>query len=104
MGKKRTISPTPDADHYDSDNGFVQDAPKSKKAKKEKGEKITRADVKSAMSGGKGKDAGGSGSGGGEAQVGKDGEVFWEVSRLIERWSVGGRALRVWGILGREMG
>lgn len=83
MGKKRTISPTPDADHYDSDIGFVEDAPKSKKAKKEKKEKITRADAKSATIVGKGKD--GSGSGSGEAQVGKDGEVFWEVSGLVMR-------------------
>ena len=51
MPKKRSA----DAEEYDSDGGFVEDAPKSKRSKVLK-----------------------EGSGGGGTK-GKDGEVFWEV-------------------------
>ena len=57
------------AEDYDSDNGFVEDVPKSKKAKVSKTKN--------------GKAAGGeaaAGGGVGEKVKGKDGEVFWEVS------------------------
>ena len=54
--KKRSAAA---AEDYDSDNGFVEDAPKSKRSKVLKE---------------------GEGSGGGEGGTkGKDGEVFWEV-------------------------
>ena len=57
MPKKRPASP----ETYDSDNGFVEDAPKSKKSKTKNGASAS------------------SGSG---ASTGKDGDggVFWEVS------------------------
>lgn len=60
MPKKRLSSASPTND-YESDNGFVEDAPKSKKPK----------------TASKGRSAGAEAVGGGT--VGKDGEVFWEV-------------------------
>ena len=55
--KKRSA----EVEEYDSDGGFVEDAPKSKKSKMSK------------------IGASGSSKAAGGASTGKDGEVFWEV-------------------------
>ena len=62
MGKRST-----DAADYESDGGFVEDAPKSKKAKTEKERKVD----KSATAKGSG------------ASTGKSGDMVWEVSKLF---------------------
>lgn len=67
-GKKRPSSA--DAEDYESDGGFVEDAPKSKKAKTGKTSKSGNSAAKSQMVGF---------VAGGGGQVGKDGDVFWEV-------------------------
>ena len=101
---------------YDSDNGFVVDdddgAPRGKKVKvghgaekggkKEGGKKEggKKGDVKN--EGGKkgdmkGKGRGdGIGIGGGGAQVGKDGECFWEVCEMPSSWLDGYGCGEVW--------
>ena len=56
------------AEEYESDGGFVEDAPKSKKAKTVKAEKSAK------LSGSKN-----AGEVGGGGEVSKDGEVYWEV-------------------------
>lgn len=68
-GKKRPSSAA--ASDYESDGGFVEDAPKSKKAK------ITKTAKNSTKSS---EAAGDYVAGGG--QVGKDGDVYWEVCRF----------------------
>ena len=64
MPKKRSAEVA--AEEYESDGGFVEDAPKSKRSK------VSKA---------KEKDGGGGGAKGGEK--GKDGEVFWEVCVVV---------------------
>jgi hypothetical protein len=68
-GKKRPSSAV--ASDYESDGGFVEDAPKSKKAKTtktaKKGTKSSEAAAEYVAGGG---------------QVGKDGDVYWEVCRF----------------------
>ena len=83
MPPKRRSSITP-GDDYESDGGFIEDAPKSKKAKTSKTPKNKRENNPS---------EGEAATGGGE--VGKDGEVFWEVSR-----SPG--TLGIWGLRKRN--
>lgn len=68
MSKRKSTSAAA-ADTYDSDNGFVEDAPRGKKAKTKSGVVKTGKE--------KGKSAGAGMAGGG--QVGKNGECFWEV-------------------------
>ncbi|KAK3174828.1 hypothetical protein OEA41_002074 [Lepraria neglecta] len=71
--KKRSA----EVEEYDSDGGFVEDAPKSKKSKMSK-----------VGASGSSKPAGG-------ASTGKDGEVFWELSgkRRVGIQEFGGRKL-----------
>ena len=70
MGKR-----SPDAAIYESDDGFVEDAPKSKKAKIEKSSKMGKTVAK--------RNAASSGA--------SDGELHWEVSGLWDRvvWLMG---------------
>ncbi len=80
MPKKRPSSTAP-VDTYESDNGFVEDAPKSKKPR------TTRT----------AKEGGGDAKAVGGREVGKDGEVFWEVSDM--RGGEGEERLMVVGVL-----
>lgn len=60
------------AEEYENDDGFVEDAPKSKKARTIKSEKGDKAP----------KIGGSTGQVSGGGTVSKDGEVYWEVSML----------------------
>ena len=64
-----------EVEEYESDRGFVEDAPKSKKSRTTKKE-----------------DGSGSAAAGG-ASTGKDGEVFWEVSGLLMHTNEAGAIL-----------
>ena len=66
MPPKRRSSPTARSS-YESDNGFVEDAPRSKKPKTSTTGKST-------------KDAKKTGGAAGGAAAGADGEIFWELS------------------------
>lgn len=87
--KSTTSAAGAGAEDYDSDGGFVEDAPRSKKVKGvknggEKGEGGGGGGVKDVKE--KEKKGGGKGEGivvGGGGQVGKDGEEFWEVRRGV---------------------
>lgn len=68
MPSKKRASSVTAGDDYDSDGGFVEDAPRSKKAKKEKKRRGWDKEDESIV-----RDVGG-------GKAGKDGEVYWEVS------------------------
>jgi len=88
MPKKRPSSPLPQAtDTYESDNGFVEDAPRSKRpkttgtAQKQTRTQKSGVDMKAKAAGKRD----------GEGEVGKDGEVFWEVRFPLGFGVLGGR-------------
>ena len=70
MPKKRSAETA--AEEYESDGGFVEDAPKSKRSK------VSKSKMQE-------KDGGNVGTQGMGMGVGKDGEVFWEVCVLYFR-------------------
>ena len=91
MPKKRSAEAVT-AEEYESDGGFVEDAPKSKRSK------VSKAKVQE-------KDSGNGGTKG----MGKDGEVFWEVCVVCirdegrkkgdgkgVRWGTLANAVRMW--------
>lgn len=78
MSKRKSAPTAAVASDYDSDGGFVEDAPRSKKAKNG-GAKGAKDAKEKAGKGGQGTQAAGGKAVAGGGQVGKDGEEFWEV-------------------------
>lgn len=85
---KRKSTTSAAGEDYDSDGGFVEDAPRSKKVKGvknggEKGGGGGGGGVKDVKEKEKRKGGGEGVVVGGGGQVGKDGEEFWEVRRGV---------------------
>lgn len=73
MGKRKTQDTSAEPNEYEADGGFVADAPKSKKPRPSKNDKLRMK-----------KEAKKNGAPvSGEKQVDKSGEVYWEVGIYI---------------------